>query len=714
MTEDDASPAHDVRSFCRICAASCGILVTVVGDRVERVRGDPAHPVSRGYTCPKGRALPAWHHSPSRIDEPRVRGKTATWHEVLDDLAGVMHEAVTTDGADAVGAYLATGLAYDVNGWLTAERFLRRLGTRQRYTPVTVDNAPVLRAAELVTGTSELNTVWDPEDSRLLLLFGTNPVVSHGYGTTLADPVARLREFRSRGGRVWVVDPRRTETAALADVHLAIRPGTDRLVLAWLVRELLADGADRAELDAHCDPTDVARLVEAVTPFDLARVAAAADVDQDALRSLLADVRSVGRLAAMCGTGVTMSADGMVAEWLRWVLLIVTGSADRAGGMRCNQGWLFPLEGRPWPRASTGSVAPELPTEPGPATRPELPRWLGQYPCVALADEIEHGPLRVLVVAGGNPVTAFPDPDRTRGVLASLDALVVLDVVESELTEMATHVLPVAGQLERSDLSMLENVSYANGTQHTPRVVPPGASRKPTWWVLAQLARRVGVDALGGDDPDTCDDETLLRRTAGASRGGYDALVAAGPHGVHAPVLHGWVHDRVLSGGTWRLAPPEMLERLGAAPDPTEGMVLTPRRRVRSMNSARYVAPTDAGREPPEIRLHPEEAARRSITDGAAVVVESAFGALRGIVRLDANIRAGVVSCTHGEWDANVGRLTSAADGLDPSTGMPQSSGVPVEVRPASAVFLDRHSSTAGRARPTRDPGDAVRFRLGL
>jgi anaerobic selenocysteine-containing dehydrogenase len=669
---------REVRSYCRICAAACGIVVTVDGDRVDRVRGDPEHPISRGYTCPKGRALAAWHHGPDRLDVPTVRGKSTAWADALDDLAGVVRAARAAHGPDAVGAYLATGLAYDVSGWMTAERLLRRLGTRQRYTPVTVDNAPVLRAAELVTGTSELNTVWDPEHSRLLLLFGTNPVVSHGYGTTLADPVARLRAFRAAGGRLWVLDPRRTETAALADVHVAIRPGTDGHVLAWLVRELLAGGADRDELARHCDPADVARLAAAVEPFDAARVAAATGADEDVLQMLLTDVRRAGRLAAMCGTGVTMSRDGVVAEWLRWALLVVTGSVDRLGGMRCNQGWLFPLDDRDWAqlrRATTGAVAEE-----GPASRPDLARWLGQHPCVALADEIVDGPLRVLLVAGGNPLTAFPDPARTRAALEQLDALVVLDVVSSDLTELATHVLPAAGQLERADVSMLENVSFANGTQHTPAVVPPAGDRRPAWWVVAQLARRLDLDVLAGADADTCTDDDLLRALSAGSRGGYDHLVAAGPHGVRAPDRYGWVHEQVLRDGRWQVAPPELVARLSAIADPAPGLVLAPRRRVRSMNSARYVARADAAREPVDIRMHPADAASRGFADGEEVRVSSAHGAIVGVLAVDPAVASGVVSCTHGDDAVNVGALTSARVDVDVDTGMPRASGVAVTV----------------------------------
>jgi anaerobic selenocysteine-containing dehydrogenase len=663
---------REVRSFCRICAAACGIIVTTDGDRVLEVRGDSDHPVSRGYTCPKGRALAEWHHSPDRLDVPLLRGAPASWKAVLDDLAETIRTA-TLESADGVGAYLATGLAYDINGWLTAERLLRRLGTRQRYTPVTVDNAPVLRAAELVTGTSELNTVWNPERSKLLLLFGTNPVVSHGYGTTLADPVARLRDFRARGGRVVVLDPRRTETAALADLHLAVRPGSDHLVLAWLVRELLVDGADAIELSDHCRIEDIDRLREVVAPFDLARVARAADVDAAALQSVLDAVREAGRVAAMCGTGVTMSRDGVVAEWLRWALLIVTGSADRDGGMRCNQGWLFPLDERRWPAPTSGEEA-------GPASRPELRRWLGQHPCVALADEIERGPLRVLVVFGGNPLTAFPDAARTRAALASLDALVVLDVVRSDLTDLATHVLPVTGQLERSDISMLENVSYANGTQHTAAVVEPAAHRRPLWWVVAQLARRLDLDVLWGRDPDDCDDDALLATIAVGSRGGYEALVAGGPHGVQAPERYGWVHDLVLQDQRWTLAPPELADRLATMRDPGADLVLAPRRRVRSMNSARYTRSADAHREPAEVVLSPADAATACVADGDRVVLTSACGTVEGTLRIESSVRSGVASCTHGDMHANVAQLTSTNDDVDVDTGMPRASGVPVTI----------------------------------
>ena len=669
---------EDVATYCRICAAACGIVATVDGETVRKIRGDPEHPVSRGYTCPKGRALAEWHHAAARLDRPTLRRVATSWRDVLDDAAGVIRVVLDREGPDAVGFYLATGLAYDINGWMTAERLVRRIGTRQRYTPVTIDNAPVLRAAELVTGSTALNTVWDPDRSRLLLLFGTNPVVSHGYGTTLADPITRLRDFQGDGGEVWVVDPRRTETAALADRHLQTRPGSDVFVLAWLVRELLDDGADATELEQHCDPADVARLREVVEPFGLDRVVAAADVPSEDLLALAAAIRRAGGIAAMCGTGITMSRDGVVAEWLRWTLLILMGSVDTTRGMVCNPGWLFPLDGVPRP----GADAPAPTREAGPGSRPELARWQGQHPCVSLVDEIEHGTLRVLVVGGGNPLTAFPDATRTRAAFERLDALIVLDVVETPLTAIATHVLPVAGQLERADISMLENVAFEGRIQHTEPVVAVGADRRPAWWALGSIARRLGLDVLHGLDPDRCDDETLLGRLAAGSRDGYDTLVAAGPHGLVAPPAPGWVHDRMLPGGRWRIAPEGLVDRLARTAEPESGLVLIPRRRVRWMNSAPD-RPSVADRDAAEVRVHPDVAADLGLEDGDAVQVRSAYGSMDAALATDPNVRVGAVSCTHGAWDANVAQLTSATVDVDEETGMPQTSGVPVTISPS-------------------------------
>ena len=229
----------DEPSFCRICNAMCGIIVTLEGDQVVRVRGDAEHPLSEGYTCPKGRALPAFHHDPRRLDRPTINGSVVGWNELLDDLGDRVAGTLNATGPDGVAMYLASGSAFDSAGRRTAERFLRVLGSQQKYTATTIDTPSKPLVAELVGGWSGLTPVWDHERSTLLVLIGSNPVVSHGHSNAMPSPLRRFRHHRARGGEIWVVDPRRTESARAADRHLVPRPGSDWLVLAHLVRALL-------------------------------------------------------------------------------------------------------------------------------------------------------------------------------------------------------------------------------------------------------------------------------------------------------------------------------------------------------------------------------------------------------------------------------------------------------------------------------------------
>lgn len=694
-------PEREVVTYCRICAAACGLVVTVDGDDVVRIRGDREHPVSRGYVCPKGRALAEHHRAPRRLDHPRAHGHATDWDTALDDLAARLAALVAESGPDAVAVYLATGVAYDVNGWMAGEGLIRALGTRQRYTPVTVDNAAALVAAELVAGHATLNPVWDPQRCDLLLLVGTNPVVSHGYGTALPDPVRRLREFRSAGGTVVVVDPRRTETAAHADHHLAIRPGTDHLLLAWLVRAALDALDDRRASDVgDLDPADLAAIRTILGPLDAHAAAVALGISTAELHDLTTAVLAADGIAVHCGTGVTMAEHGLLAEWLRWLLLALTRSLDAERGMQFNRSGVVPVGG---PAAPPGGRVSR-----GPQSRPELVRVLGQHPCVALADEIEQGTVRALVVIGGRPDLAFPDRARIDAALSSLDTLVVVDTLDNDLARRATHAFPACGQLERADVPMQGGVQFADGLQATRAVVEAAAQRRPVWWIAAQLARRLGGDALGGLDPDATSDTDLLARLVG----GHDALDALDARGRWEQRRPGWVHATLLPDGRWRFGAVELLERLrtavrgtpaagtgmtssGMAGDGMTGdgmtgpgrpagdhggaLLLVVGRRVGAVNATAW-EPTAL--DDVSVHLAPSDVAALGLTAGTRVRVTSEHGAVTGTVQVDERLRAGTVWCGHGSAALAVNQLTTGDDGvIDPRTGMAPTTAVAVQVQ---------------------------------
>jgi anaerobic selenocysteine-containing dehydrogenase len=499
--------------------------------------------------------------------------------------------------------------------------------------------------------------------AQLVVFMGTNPIVSHGHNIGLLP--SALRTLRSRA-EVWVVDPRRTETARLATRHLAPRPGSDYAVLAYLVREVLRDGADRELLEHRT--VGVEALRAAVEPFALERAARLADVAESDLVELLAAVRRAGRVAVETGTGITMSAGANVTQWLAWVLMILTGSMNRPGGI-----WFHPGFHRRFDSFELPVVPPEALFGPGPKSRPEAQSFLGEWPCAVLVDEIRAGNIRAVLNLGGHLVTAFPDRNALVPALRSLDVLATIEIIGNETTALSTHVLPTKDQLERADVTLWDTLVPRVSVQHTRAVVDPVGERRSTWWVLAELGRRLGHELADGGGID----DAMLARVMAQSRCTFDEVAATGfaeqGHEIPAP----WVERHLDRLGGWRLAPRFLVEEL-ARLEPLPALVLVPRRQARRLNSQLcYLG------ERPEIVVHPDDAGAAGLVDGLPVVVRSDRGELVGVARVEPSIRRGVVSVPHGHERANVNLLTDK-DRIDVVTGMVQYSGIPVTLHPVA------------------------------
>jgi anaerobic selenocysteine-containing dehydrogenase len=665
-------------STCRLCPAFCGMVLEVEGETVVAARGDREHPISRGYLCPKGRSAGEFHRHPDRLRYPTVDGGRSTWSVTLDDLATRMRSIITRDGAEAIGYYTASGGAYDSAGRSTIGAFFRKLGSSQRYSAVTVDCAPAVRANQIVTGHAEITPEFHPDEQapRLFLTIGSNPVVSHSQmGMILGDPVRWFRGYQEQGGEIWVVDPRRTETARFADHYMPIRPGTDAYLLAYLARELLHDGGDRDEMERYVASQDLDRLRKELAPFDLTLTASHTGLDPEQIGALLAAIRRCGKVAITLGTGLNFTPGALVTQLLRWVIIVITGSVDREGGMWVNAGWYNPLEKRETWNAMT--VTPQAPL-----SRPDLPKWLGEVPCGAMVDEIESGNLKALVINGGSPLTAFPEPDRMLAALRSLEVLAVIDVMSNELTEIATHVLPAAAMFERTDMvgGWSQHMGYA------PQVIPTGADRRKTWWMLAQLGRRLGIDVLDGIDPDVASDEDVLKHFAANGRRPPEELIAAGPRGFVLPRSFGWVHEHVLPGGRWQIAPDMLFDRLAALLTPLEekrSLRLVSGRDLHNHNRMAYgrygFGHLKSEDEVATIGIHSNDASERGLGAGDLVTVKADEGSVTANLRIDDTLSPGTLHLTHGWIGRNVCQLVSSE--IDPQTGQPvMMSAIPVEI----------------------------------
>jgi anaerobic selenocysteine-containing dehydrogenase len=648
------------RTFCRICPALCGLVVHIEGERVVEVRGDRDHPISRGYTCPKGRAAGEFHHHPLRLNHPRLRGDVVTWDLLLDDLATSLTRIIDESGPDAVALYWGTWSWMDALGRRRADAFVRRMRTRSKYSAVTVDAIARLTVADLLSGFPALLPAVDTDNAGLTVLIGSNPVISHGHAGAMIDPIAVLRRI-ARDHGLWVVDPRVTQSARLATAHLAIRPGGDPALLAYLVRSLLRDGADTDYIARHT--IGVEDLRAAVEPWTLERAAESTGLTAGELEGLLAAIRGARRVTIVTGTGTTMAAQAAMTEWLAWAAQIVTGSFEAEGGAWFNPGGIS--------RADLASHVPSsgLP-DPGPPSRPDLPSRFGEYPCAALADEIEAGNVRALLVIGGDPLTALPDSNRLARAFAGLEVLAVADVIEAATVSLATHVLSVAGQFEREDLTWYTD-RFANVTsaQRTDAVLAPSADRWPMADVFDALAVRMGQPA----EPSQW--TSIEERCPG--------LASPGVTLVSPPRPRGWVHEKVLSDGRWRVAPSPLVELFvdyTSQPARSSPLVAIPRRALRRMNSTmRDVA---RGAQDREVWINPVDA--HGIADGDTIVVTSDIGAITAPARVTDEIVAGAISVPHGFSDQNVNVLTSGAPGyVDPFTAMVTQSGIPVTIAPA-------------------------------
>ncbi len=659
------------KSFCRVCGASCGIIVVVDGEEVLEVRGDRDHRLSAGYTCPKGRALPQMHHYADRLERPLIRQedqlREISWELLLDDLAAKLARILAESGPRAIGMFIGGGGYLDASGYFSMRAVQQGLKTPSLYSDMTIDSVSKVLVSEMMCGIPGLISRPDLTRCKLVVYAGTNPVVSHGHQSTLTVPATKLRELKARG-EVWVIDPRRSETAAKATRHVVSRPGTDYAIFAFLIRELLREGADHAYIQQHTQ--GVERLRNAAERFTLEHASATSGAPREDLVDLLRALRRAGRFCIDLGTGVTMSPTANVTKWLSWALMIITGSLDREGGSWMSPGVLHRLDELNIPPAPENGWQ-----QPGPESRPELPSIVGEYPCAAMSDEIEAGNLRALINFGGNLDAAMPEAERTLASLRKLEVLASIDIRPTRTTDISTHVLPAKDQLERADLTYATDMCYPlMATQYTPAMVEPVGQRRAYWWMIGHLGKRMGIDFIPGLDPDTATDDDVLRRIAGKAPIRFEDI-QSNRLTVAEPPRIGWLERYVDEKiGGWRLAPLLLVGQLSQI-EPPAPLVLIPRRQRYHENS-KFLELKDT----PCIFVSAVDAEAAGLQDGETILVRSPCGSLQGVMKIDPTLCPGAMTIPHG-WSGqyNVNNLTDTKY-VDALTGMVRLSGLPVSL----------------------------------
>jgi len=695
--------------------------VSVEDDRVTTVRGDDADVFSRGYICPKGASLGALHHDPDRLRRPMVRrdGELVEvgWDEAFAEIDRRLPALIAEHGRDAVGVYAGNPSVHNTSTSLYGPVFYKALNTRNFYTASTVDQLPKHFSAGHMFGHALTIPVPDLDRVDHLLMLGANPLVSNGSLMTAPDVRGRLRKLRERGGKLVVVDPKRSRTAELADEHHAIRPGTDALLLFALVRTLFAESL----VDLRDLPVNGVDEVRALaTPFTPEAVAAHAGLSADTIRGMARELAAAERAVVYGRIGTTTQTFGTLASWLIDVLNTLTGNLDREGGA------MFPLAAAGQANARPGKKRREFRTGRWHSRVRGLPEVMGELPVATLADEIltpGDGQIRALITVCGNPCLSTPNAGRLAEALGRLDFMVSLDVYLNETSRHADVILPGPTPLERPHYDLaLYQLAVRNVANWTPAVLPTdvpqewetllrltgvvmGMGATPDLaalddFVANQMAERHGVEAGERRGPERLVDIML--------RGGpYDMTLAdleAAPHGVDLGALEPRLPDVLTTpSGRVELAPEAItvdVPRLVAALDtPVNGeLLLIGRRQLSSNNSWMHnLEPLVRGSNRCTAQVHPDDAARLGLVDGATAVVRSRAGKIEVPVEITDTIRPGVVSIPHG-WGHDVqGTRTAVARAhagvntnvladdllLDALSGTAALNGIPVEMERA-------------------------------
>ena len=715
------------RSFCRICHAACPVNVHIEqqngADRVVKVTGVDEDPLFNGYTCIKGRQLPDQIHHPARLRHALKRNVGGNLEEIgsgdaLDEVAAQLRQIIDEHGPRAVASYTGTGGYQNAPSHPVASSFHRAIGSINYYTSVTIDQ-PMKATAPMRMG------MWEggPQNfssADVMLAIGYNPMVSSfsPYGGLQGtDPFATLRARKAEGLKVIVIDPRRTELASQADIHLQVKPGEDPALIAAMLNVILSESLhDEAFCDRWIEPGHLDQLTAAVEPFTSAYAAARCGVDADDLIAAARLFASGPTGISGTGTGPSMSPHASLMEHLSLCLNIVCGRYLREG-QQMDSGGLLPPDG-----PKRAQVIGPFGDPKGPESRfRELRGYNGEMPCSTLAQEITTpGPeqVRALIVNGGNPVAAWPDQAKSLAAMESLELLVVIDHRLTQTADFAHYVFAPRLSLERADVPPFMDRWFREPYAcYTPAVIEPEGDLLNDWEVYWELAERLGVELklAGGPipsrtapaDPRPTDDD-ILDLVYAKSRVPLDEVRAKNGTVVpeHAITIDAADPD---AAGRFHVALADHLDELtGVFTETTSAEVIAgfdPELHAFRLISRRLKSHLNSlGGELPGLQrknstnyayMHPDDLAAVGVVDDDLVRIASPHAELIGVVKGAPDVRRGVVSMAH-SWGSSTGtdekvrdigaptnRLIDVENGYCTITGQAIQSAIPVSVTPA-------------------------------
>ncbi|HBO5808477.1 TPA: molybdopterin oxidoreductase family protein [Pseudomonas aeruginosa] len=693
---------------CHLCEAICGLAIETESDeggvpRIRSIKGDPQDSFSRGHVCPKAVALQDIQDDPDRLRQPLRRvgseWQPIGWDEAFALVASRLGEIRERHGNDAVAVYQGNPSVHNYGLMTHSNYFLGLLKTRNRFSATSVDQLPHHLVSQQMYGHGLLIPIPDIDHTDFMLVLGGNPLASNGSIMTVPDVEKRLKALKARGGRLVVVDPRRSETAAIADRHLFIRPGQDAALLLGILNTLFEEHLGRP---TPLPVDGLERVREAVAVFDAESMSVRCGVPAESIRQLARDFAAAERAVCYGRMGVSTQAFGTLCQWLVQLINLVTGNLDRVGGALCTSPALDLVASTSgghfdrWRSRVSG-----------------LPEYGGELPVAALAEEIlgeGEGQVRALVTVAGNPVLSTPNGRRLEQALDGLEFMLSIDLYINETTRYADLILPPTAPLEHDHYDTTFNVfAVRNVTRFNEAVLPRPEGALHDWEIFVGLARafaaRNGLELKPTLEPQQMLD-LGLRAGAYGDRSEHRLSLATlreHPHGIDLGPLRPNLAPRLKTAGQRIQAAPPLfvddLQRFAAQPLPaSDQLLLIGRRHVRSNNSWMHnYHRLVKGKPRHQLLMHPRDLEGRGLVDGQRVRVRSRVGSVEVEVAASSEMMPGVVSLPHGWGHARPGvqlAIARAQAGvsandltderhLDLLSGNAALNGLPVEVEAA-------------------------------
>lgn len=644
---------------CHLCEAICGLTLETTQAEdgslaITSIKGDPLDTFSRGHICPKAVALQDIQNDPDRLHQPMLRvgseWQPIAWEDafalVAEKLAGIQARY----GQNSVAVYQGNPSVHNYGLMTHSNYFLGLLKTRNRFSATSVDQLPHHLSSHLMYGHGLLLPIPDIDHTDFMLILGGNPLASNGSIMTVPDVEKRLKAIQARGGKVVVVDPRRSETAAIADQHLFVRPGGDAALLFGLLNTLFAENLTRASHLPVDGLDDVRRAIAGFTAEAMSRQCA---LPAEQIRQLARDFAAADRAVCYGRMGVSTQAFGTLCHWLVQLINLVTGNLDRPGGALC----------------TTPAVDLVASTSGGHFNRWQSrvsgrPEYGGELPVSALAEEMlteGEGQIRALVTVAGNPVLSTPNGRRLEQALDGLEFMVSVDLYINETTRYADLILPSTSALENDHYDTTFNMfAVRNVSRFNRAILPKPDGALHDWEIFVGLAKafaaHTGVALKPTLPPAQMIDFGLRAGVYGdaSSHQLSVAMLAEHPHGVDlGPLTPNLVARLKTANGRVQAAPAVILAdlaRFAAQPlPPADELLLIGRRHVRSNNSWMHnYHRLVKGKPRHQLLMHPEDLARRQLSDGQRVKVSSRIGMIEVEVAASLDMMPGVVSLPHG------------------------------------------------------------------